>query len=235
MKERYVRHMLVTSLIAAIVIFSSGVMIGWMLDSFRTDEVLSIIKNNELNSESYNLEQTFLENVDNVDCTILTPRIETISKELGEVGQELQRYGSVSDFRKSDFDYLKRKYFLMEIKFYNLIHKHKETCEGEYTPILYFYKVDDDISTTQGYILDEFVRRYNDDTEKVNGEKKHGKIVVLSIDGLYDKDPLIKTIMSTYDIDSEKLPAMVIDYDTIRQGLVDKEELENIFNILQDN
>ncbi|MCK4926890.1 MAG: hypothetical protein KAS11_00350 [Candidatus Aenigmarchaeota archaeon] len=232
MKERYVRHMLVTSFIAAIVIFSSGVMMGWMFDGLRTDEVLNIIKNNELNSESYNIEQTFLENVDNVDCTIMTPRIETISKELGEVGQELQRYGSISDFKKSDFDYLKRKYFLMEIKFYNLIYKYQETCKGEYTPILYFYKVDDDTSTTQGYILDEFVRKYNDDTENENGETKHGKIVVLSIDGLYDKDPLIKTIMSTYEIDPEKLPALIIDYDTIRHGLVDREELENIFNIV---
>ncbi len=231
MKERYVRHMLVTSLIAAIVIFSSGVMIGWMFDSLRTDEVLNIIKENELNSESYSIEQTFLENVDNVDCSIMTPRIETISKELGEVGQELQRYGSVSDFRKDDFDYLKRKYFLMEIKFYNLIYRYQEACEGEYTPILYFYKVDDDTSETQGYILDEFVRGYNDDTEMENGDTKHGKIVVLSIDGLYDKDPIIMTIMNTYNIEPEKLPALIINYDTIRHGLVDREELENIFNV----
>ena len=231
MKEQYIKHIFITSLIAAIVIFTSGIMIGWVLDNYRTDEVLSIIKDNELNSESYNIEQIFLENMGNTDCEILTPRIERISEDLGETGRELQRYGSASDFKKEEFDYLKRRYFLMEIKFYNLIYNYQDSCENEYTPILYFYKIDDDVSEMQGYVLDEFVKKYNEDTTSENGDKKHGKVVVLSIDGEYDEDPLISTIMNTYNINIDNLPAMIINFETIREGFVGKDELETIFNI----
>ncbi|MBW6461494.1 MAG: hypothetical protein K0B07_00375 [DPANN group archaeon] len=233
MKEQYIKHIFITSLIAAIVIFTSGIMIGWVLDNYRTNEVLNIIKDNELNSESYNIEWIFLENIGNIDCKILTPRIEMISKDLGETGRELQRYGSASDFKKTEFEYLKRRYFLMEIKFYNHIHNYQDSCKDEYTPILYFYKIDDKTSEIQGYILDEFVKKYNDDTKQENGYKKHGKLVVLSIDGEYDKDPLISTIRNSYNIDIDNLPAMIINFDTIRKGFVEKDELETIFNIYQ--
>ena len=231
MKEQYIKHIFITSLIATIVIFTSGIMIGWVLDNYRTDEVLNIIKDNELNSESYNIEQIFLENIGNVDCKILTPRIEMISEELGNTGRELQRYGSASDFKKAEFEYLKRRYFLMEIKFYNLIYNYQDSCKDEYTPILYFYKIDDDVSEMQGYILDEFIKNYNEDTILENGDKKHGKLVVLSIDGEYDEDPLISTILNTYDIEIDNLPAMIINFETIREGFVGKDELETIFNI----
>ncbi|NOQ55963.1 MAG: hypothetical protein GQ477_04120 [Nanohaloarchaea archaeon] len=231
MKEQYIRHIFITSLIAAIVIFTSGIMIGWVLDNYRTDEVLNIIKNNELNSESYNIEQIFLENIGDTDCEILTPRIKMISEELGDTGRELQRYGSASDFKKDEFDYLKRRYFLMEIKFYNLIYNYQKSCKDEYTPILYFYKIDDSTSEMQGYILDEFVKKYNEDTVFENGDKKHGKLVVLSIDGEYDKDPIIDTILNAYDLDKDNLPAIIINFDIIREGFVGKDELETIFNI----
>lgn len=231
MKEQYIKHIFITSLIAAIVIFTSGIMIGWVLDNYRTDEVLKIIQNNELNSESYNIERRFLENMRNIDCEILTPRIERISEDLGETGRELQRYGSASDFKKEEFDYLKRRYFLMEIKFYNLIYNYQDSCKDEYTPILYFYKIDDDVSEMQGYVLDEFVKKYNEDTILENGDKKHGKLVVLSIDGEYDKDPLISTIINTYNLNIENLPAIIINFETIREGFVGKDELETIFNI----
>ncbi|MEA3229705.1 MAG: hypothetical protein U9P44_02215, partial [archaeon] len=225
------KHIFITSLITAIIIKTSGFMMGWIFDNFRTNEILNIIRDNELNSESYNIEQTFFENIGDVNCEVLTPRIESISKELGIAGQELQRYGSMSDFKKTEFDYLKRKYFLMEIKFYNMIYRYQESCKNEYTPILYFYKIDDETSKVQGYVLDEFVHKYNKDTKKENGDKKHGKIIVLSVDGQYDKDPLIKTIMNTYEINQENLPALIIDYNTIKQGFVSNEDLETIFNI----
>ncbi len=231
MKDQYIKHIFITSLITAIVIFSSGILVGWVLDDYRTDEVLDTIKTNELNSQSYMIEQTFLENVGDgeISCEVLTPRIENIGKELGETGQELQIYGSASDFKKDEFEYLKRRYFLMEINFYNLITQYRDACEDKYTPILYFYRIDDKQSTLQGYVLDEFVKSYNDNA--YGEDDDHGKIIVLSIDGEFEKDPLIKTIMNTYDIKPVDLPAMVIDYDTLRKGFVDREEFEEIFDI----
>ena len=61
-KINRMRHIFLTTVVLLIVIFILGVLIGRRMNDNRVDEISSFIKNNELNTESYLIEQELIEN-----------------------------------------------------------------------------------------------------------------------------------------------------------------------------
>ncbi len=213
--KRYKQHLLITSFIVAAVIFLAGLALGWTLDNFKVNAITEALKQNELNTESFLLESEFIENFGGDYCELLNFRIKDLQKSIAQTSEQLSTWGEGKKFKESDFDYLKRKYFLLEIKFLFLLQDMTHTCGKNYDTILFFYNIDDSQSMRQGYALDE-VRMTRDD------------LIVLSFDKNYAAEPLMLVLLTKYNIESA--PAIVINGQKTISGYTSAEKINALLD-----
>ena len=216
------RHIFVTSLILTVLIFSLAMILNYGLDHFRVDSILETMQEHEISYESYLAEETFIETFGGEKCIAMQRNIELLKKEISEVGVDLSNYGRISFFKKKDYNYLERKYFLLELKFLASLEKLNRECGKPYIPILFFYEINNDESERQGYILSEISNIYPQ------------QVVVLAIDKDYEHEPLVKLLLIKHNV--TKAPTIVIadeiKYDRLTYG---KELINVISQFLNDS
>jgi len=195
MDER--KRVLWRSLFLTILIFAIGILLNHGLDVFRIATITDVMRVHEIDTAAYQTERFFTETFGGEQCEVMVARISDLKSEIRKVGEDLSAYSRFSFFRKKDYDYLKRKYFLLELKFFSLIQKLNRECDHPYLPILFFYKIDDKLSERQGFVLQ--------DLSKDNEEK----LIVLSLDKDYKDEPLVNLIVQYYNITSA--PALIVD------------------------
>jgi hypothetical protein len=193
------------SLLLTILIFTIGILLNHTFDSFRISIIEDVMISHEIDTEAYRVERFFTETFGEEQCEIMVARISDLKKEIRKVGEDLGSYSRFSFFRKKDYDYLKRKYFLLELRFLALIQRLNKECDKPYLPILFFYEIDQDESERQGFILQDLSEEYD----------KH--LVVLTLDKDYKDEPLVKILAETYNVTTA--PTVVIDGQPIT-GLV---------------
>ncbi len=184
-----------------IIIFTIGILLNYGLDFLRIATIESVISEHDLSTQAYLIEKEFAESVGSDTCDIMNARIAKLKAEIRQVGGDLSSYSRFSFFKKQDFDYLKRKYFLLEIRFLTLINAVNNECGHPYVPILFFYEIDDDLSERQGFILEEFSKEWEQ------------QVVVLPIDKDYADEPLVKVLVDHYSITTA--PTLIIDGEKI--------------------
>lgn len=214
MKERYQKHIFFTSAIIAIVLFSSGFLLAWTLDHYRVTDVVDMLKKNELDAESYLVEREFIDTLGGETCDLLEPRFEKLSIDLGEIGHSLTEYETSKVFKEADYEYLKRRYFVLEIRTYLLLLKLKERCNSNKVSILYFYKQNDDTSIRQGYVLDSLVEKYKE------------KLLVYSFDKDFKDTPIVDMVETHYGI--IEAPTVIVNGEIKKEGFTSKDELKRI-------
>lgn len=210
-KKHYKRVFIVSGIITLIV-FLAGVGAGYWLDRFRVDDVVSALKQNELNLEAFLVEQQFLDALGGEACEILEPRFRDLSRNLGEIGRTLTQYESKRIFAQYDYEYLKARYSLLEIRTYLLLLELTKQCGAPRVGVLFFYKADDETSIRQGYILDAIVKKYGEE-----------KVSVYSFDRDF-KSEAIDLLEAHYNV--TEAPAVVINNEIIKNGFTSRDELE---------
>ncbi|VVB81870.1 Uncharacterised protein [uncultured archaeon] len=195
MDER--KKVLWQSLLLTVLIFAVGILLNHLFDAYRISIIENVMTSHEIDSEAYKVERFFTENFGGEKCEIMTTRISDLKKEVRKVGEDLGSYSSFSFFRKTDYDYLKRKYFLLELRFLALIEKLNKECDKPYLPIVFFYKIDDDASERQGFILQDLSEAYDQ------------QLVILSIDKDYKDEPLVSLLATNYNVTDA--PTLIID------------------------
>jgi len=216
------KNIFLTSLILTILIFSSAMLINYSLDFFRLGSIMEVMQAHEISSEAYLTEESFIETFGGNKCGALNDKIELLKKEIREVGVELAGYGEISFFRKNDYEYLERKFSLLQLKFLASIEKLNRECNAPYIPILFFYETDNDLSERQGYILSE-----------LNEEYSHN-VVSISLDKDYTKEPLVSFLVERHNITSA--PTIIIAGQIKYERIVYVKELRDIVNnLLEDS
>ncbi len=175
---KYPKKLFVKSATITLIVFLTGMLLGWSLDKYKEDEVLQDLKINELNTQSYFLERSLIKEGKNY-CDILQSRVKNIRYNLVKIGSQLPSSENSAISKKADLDYLKRKYTISEIQFLMLLNDLKKSCGKTYFPILFFYTKDDTLSKKQGYVLNWINEKYKD------------SVVTLSFDKDYEDEPLI--------------------------------------------
>ena len=197
-EKKYFKHILITSLLFTIFVFIGGVILGWSLNNFRENSFLDNLQNNELDTDSYLIEQDLLSGLPISErCELSGIRSSVLSGELRELGKLLTVYEEEDILDKSTYDYLKRKYFLLEIKTYNILRKLKGDCNLDYDLILFFYDLSDTDSKRQGYVLDAL------------SENKTYDFRIFSLDRSFSEDPLLEVVKKYYNITTS--PTLVIN------------------------
>jgi hypothetical protein len=213
MVKKFPKRIFVTSLIITVIIFAAGMILGYQLDGARTNEILTGLQGNELDTESYLVEQGFWEIIAGDNCEFSEPRLESISLQLGELGDYLNSYDQKNIFKQEEFEYLARRYFLLEIKAYTLEMDARERCGKNNTVILFFYNTEDTISQTQGLVLDRLNREDEEDQ----------KISVYSINKDFEGDEAIKTLNTFYEITTT--PTLIINGEEKIEEFINYDDL----------
>ncbi len=199
------KRILLQSLFLTILIFAVGILLNHTFDFFRISIIEEVMQAHEIDSEAYRVEKLFTEEFGGEACEIIVARIADLKKEIRKVGEDLGSYSRYSFFRRKDYDYLKRKYFLLELRFLALIQKINKECDKPYLPIIFFYEIDQDESERQGFILQDLSQTYEQ------------QIVILSLDKDYEDEPLVKLLANNYNV--TQAPSLIIEGQTYT-GLV---------------
>ena len=209
--ERYKKYLLVTTLIITIFVFAAGLLVGSTFDTYQTDELLLSVRQNELETQSFLVEQQFVETFGG-QCDSMTSRVENVQKSIADTGRKLTLLENSNKYEGAeDFEYLKNKNLISKVQFFTLLKDFKETCGVNYNIILFFYKADHSESITQGFALDGFA-------------EKNPDVVILSIDKDYEKEPLVNLLVARYDIG--EAPTLIINDEKI-EGFISTDNIEN--------
>ncbi len=208
------KTILLISLSIAILVFVAGIMLGYTLDNLRSNEILKQLRQSELNTESYLIHEAFIDAFGGDECTSLALRVKDMQSLVAKTGLQLTDYSDKSISKNKDFDYLKRKYFLLEIKFLTLIERLKNKCDEKIVHILFFYSKDDQDSIKQGYVLTNLNEIYGN------------SLIVLSIDKDYLDEPLIGVLKTKYGI--TETSTIIINGEVKKESFTSKAELQQI-------
>ncbi|MBS3118019.1 hypothetical protein J4430_04030 [Candidatus Woesearchaeota archaeon] len=203
---------ILVSLAIASLIFIGGLGLGVGIDNLRSKEVLKNLQRNELETESYLLQERLLRDFKQNACEILSTRINKMKYATVEIGQQLGEYSKKRVSYEKDFDYLKRKYFILEVQFMMLIQDLQKHCDEDIVYILFFYTIDNQESIKQGYVLTNLEKEYEDN------------LIVLSIDKDYHDEPLVDTLKQGYNITHPT--TVVVNDEVIKEGFIGSAELK---------
>src|SRR3989344_713390 len=178
------------------IIFGTAIFISNTLSQKKLEDVRAIENRVALDILSSETQFALLEET---SCKDIGPGF--LSKELGSLGGKLVYAENQTGFNTEDIDYLKRSYFLLEIKDYLLMKRLTEKCGIKPTFILYFYSTKDSCEDCErmGYVLTALRDKYPD-------------LRVYSFDYHFDVGA-INTLVSTYKVKPD-LPAMIINTQT---------------------
>src|SRR3989344_5866506 len=174
-------------------IFGTAIFVSNILSQKKLEDVRAIENRVALDILSSETQFALLEET---SCKDISPGF--LSKELGSLGGKLVYAENQTGFDVSDIEYLKRSYFLLEIKDYLLMKRLTVKCGIKPTFILYFYSTEDSCEECQkmGYVLTALRDKYPD-------------LRVYSFDYHFDLGA-IDTLVSIYKVGSD-LPALIIN------------------------
>jgi len=207
------KNIFLTSLLLTILIFITGILLNYGMDFVRINIISDVMISHELSTESYVIEQEFINTFGGARCDVMNKRIASLKDEIRQVGADLGSYSRFSFFKKKDFDYLKRKYFLLELEFLNHIENLNKECGQSVIPILFFYEIDQDDSERQGFILQEVSENFEE------------SVVVITLDKDYEDEPLVELLALRYNV--TMAPTIIIN-GFKRDGMIYDKELSNI-------
>lgn len=197
------------------IIFGTAIFVSNIISQKKLEDVRAIENRVALDILSSETQFALLEET---SCKDIGPGF--LSKELGSIGEKLTYAENQIEFNTNDLEYLKRSYFLLEIKDYLLMKRLTEKCGIEPTFILYFYSTMDSCEDCErmGYVLTAL-------------RDKYPNLRVYSFDYHFNVEA-INTLVSIYKVRAD-LPALIINGETI-YGFHFVEELEETVPALKE-
>lgn len=201
------------ALVITLIIFIFGFVLGQYMDNFRVNDVDLILKQSELDTESLFVENYFSDVFGLNDCQVAGSRFKDYSDKLAYIGNTLTSYENKKMFNKEDYELLRRRYFLLELRTYSLIKNLKDKCGlSNFNTILFFYDPNHEESLKQGSALDKVV---------LNNKN----LYVFSIDRTFD-EPFINLVKEHYNITTS--PMIILNYDIKKEGFISSGEIKEL-------
>ena len=192
-------------------VFIVGILVGRASSSKKINEINKFIKENELNTESYLIEQQLIGEFDEENCALAKTRLDGLFEQLGSIGGKLVTENIKEKIGEDNYNFLKRKYHLLQIRTYTLFKRLSTNCDIKTPVILYYYSQDQEDSKQQGLILDEIVKNYN--------------FNIFAVEFNYSSE--LKFLESHYSITTT--PTIIVNYDHKFEGLTEYKDIANQF------
>jgi len=204
------KRLFLTTVFLLVVVFVIGMLAGKWLGNNNADEISEFIKNNELNTESYLIEQELIENFEEADCSLANARISSLSNELWEIGKSLSPEDAEEKLGEQNYNFMKRNFHLMQIRTYILFYKLNQYCDSANSVVLFYFNRNDKDSEEQGRILDSLVANYD--------------IQVFAVEYNYSKE--LSFVEEYYGV--VNTPFLIIDYDSKMEGLTTYDQIKAV-------
>lgn len=201
------RYLVIAVLLA--VVFVLGIIIGSNNSNDDLLEVQSLLQESELNTESYLIEQEMLGDMTAQSCELAKIRVDDLSAQLYKLGQLLNTEDPRNELGERNYNLLKRKFHLMQIKTYLLFYNLNQNCNMSSHIILYYFKQNDEDSIAQGRVLDRLVAQYD--------------VNVFAVEYNFSSD--LNFVESFYNV--KRVPSIIIDYAQVYEGITEYADIED--------
>lgn len=188
-----------------VIVFFVGIFVGDALNK-PSASIDKLLKQSELSAESFIVEQALFEEFD-ASCDLAEKRLAVLSGDLWRLGNLLKGPTAKGDLGSVEYDFLKRKFHLMQIKTYTLYKQLKENCGSIPNIVLFYFSQTDENSEAQGKILDDLVKDYN--------------LKVFAVEFNYSADLMF--LEEFYDVNST--PTVIVNFESKLSGLAPKEKI----------
>jgi hypothetical protein len=200
------KQKLLTILLLIAVVFATGILLGSAWKTSSADEVSKLLRQSELDAESFLVEQNLFDNFE-TNCELAEKRLTSLSKELWDLGKLLGDKKAEEKLGEIDYHFLKKKYHLMQIRTYVLEQKLQNDCSRKVNVILLYFDKNGVDSEIQGKILDGLVEQYN--------------LHVFAIEHDYSNE--LKFLEDYYEI--KTAPYIVVNFNHKLEGLQNSENI----------
>lgn len=199
------KQTLLITLLLVCVVFAAGIIVGNLWKSESTG-VSKTLRQSELDTESFLVEQELFESFE-TNCELAEKRLGTLSEELWKLGKILGAADAKQTLGEENYNLLKRKYHLTQIRTYVLEKKLQQDCKSTTNVILFYFEQNGKASEEQGKILDELVQQY--------------PIHVFAIEFQYSKE--LEFLEDYYGLTTA--PSLVINFENTIKGPATKDKI----------
>lgn len=211
------KHIFWQALLATIVIFGIGIILGFFLESFRADKVKINILNSEVDILDEQIRVGIADNF-NVSCKISQDSLFSFADRIYFEALKLENYDSASRFDES-LRILHKRYDLLRMMLWSESAESRKLCRNSFHTLVYLYE-------------------YSSDDLNVKSEQISFSKVLYDFKNNHPNDVLLIPIAANMNLSSvdiamqnyhiKRLPALIIDEQTILGNLVSSDKLEEI-------
>lgn len=200
------RQLFLSMVLLVVIVFAIGIIVGRSVSNPELSEVNRFIKQSELTTESYLIEQELLAGFEK-NCDLAELSLAGLSNDLWKLGKLLGTETAKQDLGEENYDFLKRKFHLMQIKTYTLYQRLRQDCAVTVPVILFYYSKNDPQSLEQGTILDQLVEDLD--------------VKVFAVEHDYSME--LRFLEEYYEI--AQTPAVVVNFEHAREGLTSYDDI----------
>lgn len=194
-----------------------GVLIGLQMDNLRQDRVSDELRQSNLETETFTVLQSYVEGSGENFCELAELRLPDVGERNAELGSSLERFDSGSLTDKSEYEYLRNRYYNNQLQLFMLVNDYRDRCDGGANTVLYFFS-DTTQSQRQGEVLSE-VAKDRDDIYIFSFNKD------IADDDRFADSPVLEILLKDYNV--TETPTLVINGDEKIEGFISQGELEN--------
>jgi len=210
MKESMGWKTVVVAFFITSAIFLVGFGSAIIFNEWKVAEIESDYTSLSEDLESLELEEKYIASaLPEKKCDLIGIQIQRLSNSLHETGKKLAAYKASKELT-TEFDTLKRKYALLEVRTWMLAMENREQCNSDTVDIFYVYGLDQ-YDSSQGYVLDFFKERIGQ------------KLLVFSVD---NETPLSILDLVFSDKKITSTPSLVINGEN--KGELSSEEFKEV-------
>ncbi|MBS3065526.1 hypothetical protein J4229_00550 [Candidatus Pacearchaeota archaeon] len=217
MVEYKSKHVFWQALVFTVIIFAMGLILGFYLESSRTNEVELRLLGSEVNLLDEQLRGELTGN-SNLSCGVSVQSTFAFADKIYGEALKLEEYDLSSKFTKETLLSLHRRYDLLRVLLWTETIKLKDRCGGFHTVVYFFDYLSDDISVKA---RERFFSNLLTDIK----ERNAGKVLLIPIASDLDLAS-IELAMKSYNIVTS--PSILIDEEKIVNNVITIEELEKI-------
>ena len=134
-KGIYIRTFVITT-----IVFIAGLAAGLWLGETKVTDLEATVTGLQKEIEDTELQFLLFDTLnEDVPCSYLNTEAAFLGNEADALGREVEKYEATQKLDDASFYEMKKKYTNTIIKDWLMIEKIKDTCEGNYSVVLFFY------------------------------------------------------------------------------------------------
>jgi hypothetical protein len=196
-----------------------GVLLGLVIENARTAFIEEKYTLQDLDFRSSQLQYEFLNLLEEKEnCPAIYQTLCTNLQELEKTRERIESYSQDATIEKTEFEYLEREYFQVEVKYWLLATRAQDICNHDIVTLLSFYSDEKEcpLCDQQSFVLSYL--------KKALGEQ----LLIFSFNVNTVDEPMIDILKSAYNIES--YPSLVINEDVY----TDLNDVDVLFPVICD-